>query len=289
MIHCDCFSTLPFLPVQRNVEFQRGGKRISCFPWNLPSASRSALRIIWSVFKTDLSSRREWNTFNWLLSFTFLVCLLPLLGSTHAARGVCREEALSNNGSERLGDNSRAPSCAFSTLSAQICSSIWDSCSSLLVYFKEPTCSAQTSSLGEWREPVTAARAVLAVAICMVFSPSHFLQLSTCFPCEIEKGQLSLFSREEAVVGCEMARGMKPFTLSGAKSHILISAVCKPISSTGKTQRLAKSWSCSQARPPWEKTGNIWGRKGYLVGSVTVSCNGGRGVQWQGQGFWGRL
>lgn len=118
------------------------------------------------------------------------------------------------------------------------------------VYFKEPTCSAQTSSLGEWREPVTAARAVLAVAICMVFLPSHFLQLSTCFPREIEKGQLSLFSREEAVVGCEMARGMKPFTLSGAESHILISAVCKPISSTGKTQRVAKSWSCSQARPP---------------------------------------
>lgn len=177
-------------------------------------------------------------------------------------------------------------SCAFSTLLAQICSSIWDSCSSLLVYFKEPTCSVQTSSFGEWREPVTAARAVIAVVICMVFLPSHFLQLSTCFPREIEKGQLSLFSWEEAVVVCEMARSMKPFTLPRAKSHIPISAVCKPISSTGKTQKVAKTWSCSQARPPRDKTGNIWGRKAVLVGSVTVSGNGGRGVQWQGQGFW---
>lgn len=103
-----------------------------------------------------------------------------------------------------------------------------------------------------------------------LFSPSHFLQLSACFPREIsprdfpvrfprelEKGPLSLFSQEEAVLGCEMARGMKPFTLSGAESHIPISAVYKPISSTGKTQKVAKTWSCSQARSPREKTGNI--------------------------------
>lgn len=195
-----------------------GGERISCFPWSLPSASRTTLRIIWSVFKTDLHSRREWNTFNWLLSFTFLVCLLPLSGSTHAVRGVCREEALSNHGSERPGDNSRAPSFAFSTLLAQsFDSSIWGWCSSLLVYFKELTCSAQTSSLGEWREPVTAARAVPAAVICMPFPPSHFLQLSACFPREIEKGQLHFSPERKLSLGVKwqetwnhsLCRGLK--------------------------------------------------------------------------------
>lgn len=110
------------------------------------------------------------NTFNWLLSFAFLECLLPLLGSTHAVRGVCREGSLCNKGSECLGNKTQASGFALSTLLAQsFCSLTWGWSSSLLVYFKEPTCSAQTSSLGESPEPVTAARAVLAVAMYALF------------------------------------------------------------------------------------------------------------------------
>lgn len=137
----------------------------------------------------------------------------------HMQSGVCAgKKRWATTGVNVWATISGPPSCAFSTLLAQsFCSSIWGWCSSLLVYFKEPTCSAQTSSLGEWREPVTAARAVLAVVICMPFSPLHFLQLSACFPREIEKGQLHFSPERKLLLGVKwqeawnhsLCRGLK--------------------------------------------------------------------------------